>query len=65
MDTQYIYTYINTSIRPYVHTYTHIYILSLKPGGPAEKAGMRLGDQIWELDGGSVKHLGHDSVRLE
>ena len=26
---------------------------------------MRLGDQIWELDGGSVKHLGHDSVRLE
>eukprot|EP00047_Mylnosiga_fluctuans_P013181 m.29910 g.29910 ORF g.29910 m.29910 type:complete len:949 (-) comp4718_c0_seq1:183-3029(-) len=38
------------------------FVRSLKPGGPAEKAGMRLGDQLWEVDGGSVRHLSHDSV---
>ncbi len=38
---------------------------SLKPGGPAEKAGICLGDQIWEVEGGSVRHLTHESVSVK
>lgn len=42
-------------------------VLEVKPGSPAEKAGLQEGDVVVEIDGGKVRGLGDvtDKIGLE
>ncbi|XP_042339958.1 tax1-binding protein 3 [Plectropomus leopardus] len=40
-----------------------IYVTRITPGGPAEKAGLRMGDKIMQVNGWDMTMVTHDQAR--